>query len=75
VFDHLKVESFSIQERNVWTIEPINKEVERTILFLHGGGFAKNFQHFHWRFIERMSSELNARVYAPDYPLLPNVPG
>ncbi len=67
-----KVKSQKIEDRNVWIFEPNEGNIEHSIFFLHGGGFAKNFQPFHWRFIERMTTELNARIIAPDYPLLPD---
>ncbi len=65
------VSNQTIQSRNLWVIEPKEVEVEKTILFLHGGGFAKNFQKYHWKFVQRLSRELKARIYAPDYPLIP----
>lgn len=60
-----------IDGRKLWIFEPKESNVERTIFFLHGGAFAKNFQSFHWRFIQRMCEKLNARVLAADYPLIP----
>ena len=66
-----KVDSMQIENRNLWVIEPKNQSFERSIFFLHGGGFAKNFQSFHWRFVKDLVFNLNARVYAADYPLLP----
>ncbi len=58
-------------KRSLWHITPERAKSEATILFLHGGAFAKGFQPMHWRFVHKLVANLNAKVYAPDYPLLP----
>lgn len=71
VHNRCAVKKIVVQNRNIWEISPKKGLSERSILFLHGGAFAKNIQSFHWRFIERISNALNAKVFTVDYPLLP----
>ena len=44
---------------------------ERTVVYLHGGGFVAPTDPFHVRYAARLASTLSARVVLPDYPLAP----
>jgi acetyl esterase/lipase len=65
------INSQTLNQREVWRIQPAHKEVRHSIIFVHGGGFAKGFMWYHWKFIARLVDALDAEVIAPDYPLLP----
>ena len=71
-FKQCIVSTKEVNNHKIWIIEPKDSSFDRSILFLHGGGFAKNFQKYHWRFIEQLSLAVNAKIIAPDYPLLPS---
>ncbi len=70
--NHQIVLQESFDNRSLWRIRPTNIKPERTLMFIHGGAFAKNFQPIHWKFVNRLVENLNAEVIAPDYPLLPS---
>ena len=44
---------------------------ERTVFYVHGGGFVKPAAGTHWRFPTRLAEELDADVVFPCYPLAP----
>src|SRR4051794_6108470 len=44
---------------------------QRTVLYLHGGGFVSGLDRFHWRYAARLALNLGVRVVLPDYPLTP----
>ncbi|NUS50924.1 MAG: alpha/beta hydrolase, partial [Nocardioidaceae bacterium] len=44
---------------------------ERTVLYVHGGGFVSTLDRFHWRYAARLASRLGVRVLLPAYPLTP----
>ncbi len=50
---------------------PARAGTERTVFYLHGGGFVKPSAATHWRFAARLAEELDAEVVFPCYPLAP----
>jgi epsilon-lactone hydrolase len=46
-------------------------EPQRTVLYLHGGGYVSGLDRFHWRYAARLAEHLGVRVVLPDYPLAP----
>src|SRR4029079_17636853 len=44
---------------------------DRTVVYLHGGGFVAPIDPFQVRYGARLASGLGARVVMPDYPLTP----
>lgn len=52
-------------------LTPRNVEPERTLYYLHGGGYTSGIDAFHVRYATRLAGELRARVVMPDYPLAP----
>jgi epsilon-lactone hydrolase len=46
-------------------------EPQRTVLYLHGGGYVSGLDRFHWRYAARLAARPGVRVVLPDYPLTP----
>ncbi|GAB3761919.1 acetyl esterase/lipase [Nocardioides ginsengisegetis] len=44
---------------------------ERTVVWVHGGGFMAPIDPFHVRYVARLARALRARIVLPDYPLAP----
>lgn len=44
---------------------------ERTVLYLHGGGFVSHADAAHWRYVVRLARRFDLRVVLPVYPLAP----
>ena len=44
---------------------------DRTVLYVHGGGFVSGLDRFHWRYAARLARRLGVRVVLPVYPLTP----
>ena len=55
----------------VHVITPRHLDPERTVLYLHGGGYMAPIDPFHVRYLTRLATALKARVVLPDYPLAP----
>ncbi|WP_269410060.1 alpha/beta hydrolase [Lentibacillus daqui] len=45
---------------------------EKSILYLHGGGYIKQPSVYHWNFLGKVMNETNAKIYVPIYPKAPN---
>ncbi|MGH3362551.1 MAG: alpha/beta hydrolase fold domain-containing protein [Nocardioides sp.] len=54
-----------------YVVWPRHVEPERTVFFVHGGGFMAPIDPFHVRYVTRLARALRARVVLPDYPLAP----
>ena len=54
-----------------YVITPRGIDPERTVVFVHGGGFVAPIDPFHVRYATRLATALRARVVLPDYPLTP----
>jgi acetyl esterase/lipase len=66
------VDKFQIQDRNVFTLKPKNKNrIGKHILYLHGGAYVQHFNRFHWEFLAELVKRTNCIITAPDYPLAP----
>lgn len=44
---------------------------ERSVLYLHGGGFVSGIDRFHWRYVAALARAAGLRVVMPAYPLAP----
>lgn len=44
---------------------------ERSVLYLHGGGFVSGIDRFHWRYVAALARAGGLRVVVPAYPLAP----
>lgn len=53
----------------VYQVQPAN--IERVIIYLHGGGYVNPIAKQHWQLIEQLALETNALVYVPRYGLAP----
>ena len=53
---------------------PHGGDTERTILYLHGGGYCVGSWQSHWGPITHLAVAANAQVYAPNYRLAPEHP-
>lgn len=54
----------------VFEMEP-SKDVNKEIMFIHGGGYVQTFSLFHWRFLIKLCRATGCGFTAPNYPLLP----
>jgi epsilon-lactone hydrolase len=52
-------------------VTPRGVDPERTLVFVHGGGFVAPADPFHLRYATRLARALHARLVLPDYPLAP----
>lgn len=61
------------KDRITYTITPnINQQdYDYVILFLHGGGYAKNINYIHINGCVELCDQLNAKVYVALHPVLP----
>lgn len=66
----VKIE-YQINNRNIYTAQKDNC-YEKIIAYLHGGAFVTNIVSSQIQLAYDYSNELNAKVYIPDYPLVPN---
>jgi acetyl esterase/lipase len=55
----------------VHVVTPRHLDPERTLFYVHGGGFMAPIDPFHVRYVTRLATALSARVVLPDYPLAP----
>ncbi len=52
-------------------LTPRARQVQRTLYYVHGGGFMAPIDAFHVRYATRLADAIGARVVMPDYPLAP----
>lgn len=55
-----------------YTYNHEKKSSDKSILYLHGGGYIKQPSIYHWIFIGKIAKETNAKIYVPIYPKAPN---
>lgn len=54
-----------------WILTPSDRDVTRTLFYLHGGSYMAGIDAFHLRWTTRLARRIGARVILPDYPLAP----
>jgi acetyl esterase/lipase len=54
-----------------YVMTPRGRDVQRTVVYAHGGGYMAPIDPFHVRYAARLAEALSARVVLPDYPLAP----
>lgn len=54
-----------------WVFTPRGREVTRTVVYLHGGGYTAGIDAFHVTWTARLARATDARIVMPDYPLAP----
>ncbi len=55
----------------VFEVVPHGAEPERSVLYLHGGGFVSGIDRFHWRYVAALARAGGLRIVVPAYPLTP----
>lgn len=55
----------------VFEVLPRGEAPERSVLYLHGGGFVSGIDRFHWRYVAALARSGGLRVVVPAYPLTP----
>jgi len=55
----------------VFEVLPRGIAPERSVLYLHGGGFVSGIDRFHWRYVAALARAAGMRVVVPAYPLTP----
>lgn len=66
------VTDMTIDNRQVWTIEPNGNKSDKVVLFIHGGAYVFNVSKYDWSFLETLMPKTNATYIVPDYPIGPN---
>jgi len=54
-----------------YVVTPRGTDPQRTVLYLHGGGYVSGIDPNHVRYATRLAVGIGARVVLPDYPLAP----
>jgi len=65
----IKEETF--RERALWTLSPKNKQSDKTIFYIHGGGYVLNISSMLWNYLAKVVKETNATILVTNYPLAP----
>lgn len=55
-----------------YTFNYENHSSNKSILYLHGGGYIKQPSLYHWIFIGKIAKKTNVEIYVPIYPKAPN---
>lgn len=55
----------------VYDLRIAGSDPQRTIVYLHGGGYDSHADNTHWKFVVRLAQRLTARIVFPVYPLAP----
>ncbi len=75
IFPKIKLKStvkeFKIKNTQIYTISK-NEKPTLTIIYLHGGAYISQPLKYHWKFCDKLASNLNAKIIFPIYPLTPN---
>jgi monoterpene epsilon-lactone hydrolase len=69
--ERLDLSSYDHEGMAVHVLAPRGRPAERTIFYLHGGGYVGHADPQHWRYAERLSDHVSARVVMPAYPVAP----
>lgn len=61
-----------LNKRRVFIISPIeDKDINKIILYLHGGSYVGALNNEHWNFLSDIVDDTGAIIIVPDYPLTP----
>lgn len=55
----------------VFSMHAAGRSPDRTVLYLHGGGYVGQVDRFHWRYVGALARRLDVRLVLPAYPLAP----
>ncbi len=66
---NIKEETFG--ERILWTLSPQNGKSDKTIFYIHGGGYVLNMSSMQWNYLAKIVEETKATIMVTNYPLAP----
>jgi acetyl esterase/lipase len=66
-----QIDRFLVQNRNVITFNPLNRPVEKHIIFLHGGAYTVEENSGHWWMLEQIVKLSDFKISFFQYPLAP----
>lgn len=66
-----KVSITKLNNREIYTLKPENKNQNKYILYFHGGAYMAAMEQYHWEFLEKVIEQTGYTVIVPDYPLAP----
>lgn len=72
-FKEFQIDTFLVDGRSVYRWSPKQKISDKTVLFIHGGGYMFNILRQHWNFVAQVIRRTNCSFIVPDYPLSPAV--
>ena len=49
-----------------------NKEYNKIVIYVHGGAFINDITKLYLKMLDKLASNIDAKIYIPLYPLLPN---
>jgi monoterpene epsilon-lactone hydrolase len=65
------VDEAKVEGATVHTLLPHRRNVQKTVIYTHGGSYVFQLQKLHWKAIERLIRSTGASVIVPIYPLAP----
>ena len=55
----------------VYDLKVTGTTPQRTVLYLHGGGYVSHADRVHWKYVVALAERVDARIVFPVYPLAP----
>lgn len=55
----------------VYDLQISGTNPQRSVIYLHGGGYVSHADRVHWKYVVRLARRLDARIIFPVYPLAP----
>ncbi len=65
------IDNIQIDENIIYKLNS-NENYDKTILYIHGGGYVTQPVIYHWIFLDKLAKKENAKIYVPIYTLAPN---
>lgn len=66
------IEESTYLEMQLFTINDKKKEDQKTILYIHGGGWTLQPLSVHWIFLNKLAKRTDAKIIVPIYPKTPS---
>lgn len=67
-----KVTRVRLNDRDLYTVEPINHRSNKVVFYIHGGAHVGPISKYTWVLVEELVRQTGASFVVPDYPLLPD---
>ncbi|MFD2630432.1 alpha/beta hydrolase fold domain-containing protein [Oceanobacillus kapialis] len=67
-----KIERLEMAGMDYYVFNQENEKPDKTILYLHGGGYVDQPLVYHWKFLNIIARQTHATIYVPVYPKAPN---